>query len=91
MLFTEFSISPSESYTEEARELVEFNILCLMNQLKDNNRAVVLDFDGKYDENIQLKFDEGISTFGACPVMFQNEFYLFGGTSKHSKMVSHNL
>ena len=50
---------------------------------------MVLDFNGKYDENIQFKFDEGISTFGACPVMFKNEFYLFGGTSKFSKMVSH--
>ena len=50
---------------------------------------MVLDFNGKYDENIKLTFDEGVSTFGACPVNFQNEFYLFGGTNKHSKMVSH--
>ena len=59
------------------------------NLLKDDYRAIVLDFNGNYDENINFKFDEGISTFGACPVTFQNEFYLFGGAAPtNSKMVS---
>ena len=41
---------------------------------------LLVDFDGNTNENFQFRYGTNTEVYGSCPVVFQGESFIFGGS-----------
>ena len=52
----------------------------VMKTISKGRESLVVDFNGGFDETFIFEFEDHTTAFGACPVNFKGQFYIFGGT-----------
>ena len=60
-----------------------------MKTISKGRESLVVDFNGRFDENLNFEFRDHTTTTGACSVNFKGQFYIFGGTYIGSDIMGH--
>jgi len=59
----------------------------MLSSTNSNNVPMIISFDGQIIPNFNFKYNRGTSSSYSCGVIYENEFWIFGGAGESKRQV----